>query len=183
MKTYIVPHTDLKVSSVVLGLMRIADLTPKDIRGVYDAAIDSGINFFDHADVYGGGRHRCEQLFADALGLSAEDRPRSSSEQGGHPQSVLRFSRSILRSVEGSLKALRTEYPTCCCCTDPMLVEPESCRGVRRTPWRRKVRHFASPINTQARSNSSRPLSNSPCCSIRFNSASPMRMCSPRVFP
>jgi predicted oxidoreductase len=74
MKRYAVPHTNLDVSSVVLGLMRIADLAPAEFRSLYDAARDSGINFFDHADVYGGERHRCEQVFADALNLSPQDR-------------------------------------------------------------------------------------------------------------
>lgn len=146
MKTYIVPHTDLKVSSVVLGLMRIADLTPKDIRGVYDAAIDSGINVFDHADVYGGERHRCEQLFADALGLSAEDRSRIFIQsKAGIRNRFFDFSKEhILRSVEGSLKALRTEYLDVLLLHRPdTLVEPEEvAEAFDELHGAGKVRHF-----------------------------------------
>jgi aryl-alcohol dehydrogenase-like predicted oxidoreductase len=54
MKTYTVPHTDLEVPGVVLGLMRIAKMEDAEIRALFDAAIESGITFFDHADVYGG---------------------------------------------------------------------------------------------------------------------------------
>ena len=43
MKTYAVPHTSLEVSSVILGLMRIADMSDADIRALFDAALDSGI--------------------------------------------------------------------------------------------------------------------------------------------
>lgn len=31
-------------------------------------AIDHGANFFDHADVYGGGE--CERIFAKAIGMN-----------------------------------------------------------------------------------------------------------------
>lgn len=128
MKTYIVPHTSFEVSSVVLGLMRIADMTPADVRKLYDAAIEAGINFFDHADVYGGARHRSEQVFADALGLSPEDRARIFIQSKvGIRNQFFDFSKEhILKSVDGSLKALKTDYLDVLLLHRPdTLVEPE----------------------------------------------------------
>ena len=56
MKTYAVPGSDLTVSSVVLGLMRIANMSDADIQRLVGTALDAGITVFDHADVYGGAR-------------------------------------------------------------------------------------------------------------------------------
>src|SRR3954470_7554817 len=74
MKTFKVPHSDLAVSSVVLGLMRIANMRDGDIRALFDAAIEVGVTMVDHADIYGGAPHVCETRFGDAVKLSATDR-------------------------------------------------------------------------------------------------------------
>jgi predicted oxidoreductase len=111
MKTFTVPGTDLVVPSVVLGLMRISELGDAQVRALFDAAMESGINFFDHADVYGGS-HRCEVRFAEALGLSSEDRSHIVIQsKAGIRDGFFDFSREhILAAVDGSLTALRTEY-------------------------------------------------------------------------
>ena len=75
MKTYAVPGSDLTVSSVVLGLMRIANMSNADIQRLVGTALDAGITVFDHADVYGGA-HRCEERFSEAVHLSPEQRAR-----------------------------------------------------------------------------------------------------------
>lgn len=146
MKTYVVPHTELKVSSVVLGLMRIADMSPADVSKLYDAAIESGINFFDHADVYGGARHRSEQVFADALNLSAQDRAGIFIQsKTGIRNQFFDFSKEhILHSVDGSLKALKTEYLDVLLLHRPdTLVEPEEVAEAFDTLHAAgKVRHF-----------------------------------------
>src|SRR5690606_12447561 len=74
MKTYTLPHTERTVSSVVLGLMRIAKMSDAEIATLFGAARDAGITVFDHADIYGGERHRCEQRFGEAVSLSAAER-------------------------------------------------------------------------------------------------------------
>jgi len=66
MKTFTPPHTTLEASNVILGLMRISQLDDAAIRSLVSAARDSGINYFDHADVYGG-NHGCERRFGDAF--------------------------------------------------------------------------------------------------------------------
>src|SRR5664279_5166457 len=65
---------DIAAPNVVLGLMRIADLPDDDIRTLIRTARDSGIDFFDHAAVYGNEMHGCEQRFAGALRLSPSER-------------------------------------------------------------------------------------------------------------
>src|SRR5688500_17288930 len=111
MRTYTVPSTEIVVPSIILGLMRISKLGNADIRALFDAAVESGITFFDHADVYGSD-HRCEARFAEALELSPEDRSRIMIQsKAGIRDGFFDFSRDhILEAVEGSLRALRTDY-------------------------------------------------------------------------
>ena len=62
------------VSRIALGCMGMAgtwnpkDVGPENIRravAAFEAALDSGITFFDHADIYGG--TACESIFKDCL--------------------------------------------------------------------------------------------------------------------
>ena len=62
MKTFTLPGTTMTVPNVVLGLMRIPDMTDEAIRELVDTAREAGITFLDHADVYGG-------VTASAFGL------------------------------------------------------------------------------------------------------------------
>ena len=112
MKTFKVPHTDLTVSSVILGLMRIGKMADAEIRSLFDAAVESGTNMIDHADVYGGTVHHCEARFGEAVRLSAADRSRLLIQtKAGIRQGYFDFSAEhILEAVDGSLAALRTEY-------------------------------------------------------------------------
>ena len=54
-------------SEISLGCMRISGLEPKAAENLVRTALDEGINFFDHADIYGGGRS--EEVFAQAVGM------------------------------------------------------------------------------------------------------------------
>ena len=65
---------DIAAPNVVLGLMRITDLPDDDIRTLIRTARDAGIDFFDHAAVYGNDMHGCERRFAQALRLSPTER-------------------------------------------------------------------------------------------------------------
>lgn len=49
----------IDASSVVLGCMRMGELDEKRVDAIVDAAMENGINFFDHADIYGGGNAAC----------------------------------------------------------------------------------------------------------------------------
>ncbi|MGV8988538.1 MAG: aldo/keto reductase [Cypionkella sp.] len=128
MKTYIVPHTALEVSSVILGLMRIPEMSDADIRKLFNTALDCGITMFDHADVYGGAPHRCEERFGTALKLSPADRAKIVIQSKvGIRKGFFDFSRDhILKNVDGSLAALKTDYLDVLLLHRPdALVEPE----------------------------------------------------------
>ena len=43
--------TDLTVSRIALGCMRIADMQVDALETLVDKALSLGINFFDHADI------------------------------------------------------------------------------------------------------------------------------------
>ena len=58
MKNVRLMNCDLKASEVALGCMRIDGMADAEVSRLIHTALDAGINFFDHADVYGGGR--CE---------------------------------------------------------------------------------------------------------------------------
>lgn len=66
--------SEASVPNVVLGLMRIADASDDEVRALVRAARDAGIDFFDHADIYGSGLHACERRFAEALRLTPAER-------------------------------------------------------------------------------------------------------------
>ncbi|MEU6654401.1 aldo/keto reductase [Streptomyces sp. NPDC046900] len=128
MKMISFPQTELRASNVVLGLMRIAELADDDIRTLYGSARDAGINAFDHADIYGPSRHACEARFGEAIKLSAAERESIviQSKVGIRP-GFFDFSKEhIVRSVDESLAALRTEYLDVLLLHRPdTLVEPE----------------------------------------------------------
>lgn len=146
MKTFKVPHTDLTVSSVILGLMRIGKMADAEIRSLFDAAVESGINMIDHADVYGGTVHHCEARFGEAVRLSAADRSRLLIQtKAGIRQGYFDFSAEhILEAVDGSLAALRTEYIDVLLLHRPdALVEPDDvARAFDKLHSAGKVRHF-----------------------------------------
>lgn len=83
----------------------------KDPVAVLTTAIENGITFFDHADIYGGGE--CESIFADALAQTEYKREDLfiQSKCGIVPGKMFDFSKEhIIKSVEGSLKRLKMDY-------------------------------------------------------------------------
>ncbi len=152
MKVYKVPSSDLKVSSIVLGLMRIADMSDAAIRELFDAAVEAGITVFDHADIYGGERHRCEERFGKALNLSKGDRERIIIQSKvGIRRGWFDFSREhILNTVDESLAALKTDYLDVLLLHRPdALVEPEEvAEAFEALHSAGKVRHFGVSNHT-----------------------------------
>ena len=100
----------LPASQIALGCMRMSELDEQAAQRLIETAVEKGINFFDHADIYGGGAS--EEIFAAALaksGLSRGDILLQS--KCGICDGFYDFSKEhILRSVEGSLSRLRTDY-------------------------------------------------------------------------
>ncbi len=152
MKTYQLPHTDLTVSSVILGLMRIAKLSDAQIVTLVGTARDAGINVFDHADIYGGERHKCESRFGEAVTLSPAEREQVMIQSKvGIRKGYFDFSAEhILASVDESLSALRTDYLDLLLLHRPdTLVEPEEVAAAfDKLAAAGKVRHFGVSNHT-----------------------------------
>jgi len=126
MKYIKVPNTDMNASEISLGCMRISSMTNQEISTLIHAAMDEGINFFDHADVYGGGK--CEEKFSEALEMNSSLREKMILQtKVGIRQGSFDFSRDhILEAVDGSLKRLRTDHLDVVLLHRPdALVEPE----------------------------------------------------------
>jgi predicted oxidoreductase len=126
MKKLKIGTSGLEVSEVSLGCMRIGGMEESALDELLLTSLDAGIDFYDHADIYGGGK--CEEVFAKAvkrLGIS-RDRIVLQSKCGirqGHYD----FSKAhILSAVEGILKRLESDYLDVLLLHRPdTLVEPE----------------------------------------------------------
>lgn len=142
--------------NVVLGVMRIADKTDEEVRALVAAARDVGIDFFDHADVYGNELHGCESRFADALQLSPSEREQITLQtKAGIVREGPYFDFSydhLVTSVEGSLQALKTDYIDILLLHRPdALVEPEEvARAFDHLESSGKVRAFGVSNQTPA---------------------------------
>ncbi len=144
MQTIKLGSSDLDVPVVAVGCMRIDSLDKASAERFVGASLDEGANFFDHADVYGGGT--CEEIFSDAIGMSSSVRERVVLQSKcGIRQGTFDFSREhILASVEGSLKRLKTDYLDVLLLHRPdALVEPEEvAEAFDELERSGKVRHF-----------------------------------------
>ena len=146
--------TDEQVSSIIQGCMQIAsdwDGDPNDEAAkrtfkTLDTALECGIDFFDHADVYG--RNKCEQLFGHWLSANKGLREKIFIQTKCGIRIDIRgydFSAEyIQRSVEGSLKRLQIEQIDCLMLHRPdALAEPEQvAQAFDQLHAAGKVRHF-----------------------------------------
>ena len=126
MNTIKIARSDLDASEIALGCMRIASLSNQDIATLIHTALDAGITFFDHADVYGGGKS--EEKFAEALDMTPRLRDTMILQtKVGIRKGFFDFSKEhILEAVEGSLNRLRTDHLDVLLLHRPdALVEPE----------------------------------------------------------
>ncbi|MBE3591890.1 MAG: aldo/keto reductase [Thermoanaerobacter sp.] len=107
---YINIGNEIKASSIALGCMRISDKPIKQVEELIDTALGEGINFFDHADIYGGGKS--EEVFGKVLKKKKDLREKIIIQtKCGIRNGYYDFSKEhILKSVEGSLKRLGTDY-------------------------------------------------------------------------
>ncbi len=128
MKYIKINDTELSCSQIALGCMRISKMDDAEIDTLIDAALASGINFFDHADIYGGGV--CEEKFGAALkrrpGL--RDKLFIQTKCGIRKDNgTFDFSKTyILEAVNGSLSRLGTDHVDVLLLHRPdALMEPE----------------------------------------------------------
>ncbi len=104
---YINISNDIKpASQVALGCMRIREMTPAQAERYIENAVARGYNFFDHADIYGGGK--CEEVFGGVLKSkpSLRDKIIIQTKCGIRKGWYDFSSEHIIASVEESLKRL-----------------------------------------------------------------------------
>lgn len=144
MKQIKIANSDLNVSEIALGCMRISGMASQEIDALVHTALDAGINFFDHADIYGGGQS--EAKFAEAIGMNDSLREKMYLQtKCGIRQGSYDFSREhILEAVDGSLKRLRSDYVDVLLLHRPdALVEPEEVAAAfDQLQSSGKVKHF-----------------------------------------
>ena len=155
MKYYSIPETDLRVSSIIMGCMRIGSLTGKELENLIRTYLDKGVNFFDHADIYGGGE--CEKAFGKAVNLRSSVRDHMIIQgkcaiRKENGKSYYDFSKAhILLSVDAILERLKTDYLDVLLLHRPdSLMEPaEVSEAFCRLKEAGKVRYFGlSNANT-----------------------------------
>ena len=145
MKTIKLGRTGMDVPVLALGCMRLADADQKQAAEYFRTALDLGLNFFDHADIYAGGRS--EEVFADLVRESGVSRDKLiiQSKCGIVPGKMYDFSKAhILNSVDGILKRLNTDYLDVLLLHRPdALMEPEEvAEAFGALEAAGKVRHF-----------------------------------------
>lgn len=131
MKQVNLGNTGEKVPAVVVGCMRLAGKSEAEMNAMLHFAMEQGANFFDHADIYGGGQS--EIVFGKAMagdsGLKREDMILQSKCGIRNRVEFPNYNLSkeyILKSVDGILGRLQTDYLDILLLHRPdALVEPE----------------------------------------------------------
>ncbi|UUZ83551.1 aldo/keto reductase family oxidoreductase [Paenibacillus sp. P26] len=144
MKTIKLGTSALEVPVIAVGCMRINSLSKSEAERFVQSALEIGANFFDHADIYGGGA--CEEIFADAIRMNDDVRENIILQSKcGIRKGMFDFSKErILESVDGILKRLKTDYLDVLLLHRPdALVEPEEvAEAFDLLESSGKVRHF-----------------------------------------
>ncbi|MFD1410350.1 aldo/keto reductase [Lapidilactobacillus gannanensis] len=101
---------NINASEIALGLMRIPDKTIPETVNLLETAVDQGINFFDNADIYGGGD--AETRFGDALAASTINRDDILIQtKVGIGQHQYNFSKEhIVEGLNGSLERMGLDH-------------------------------------------------------------------------
>jgi predicted oxidoreductase len=144
MKYLPLPGSTFNTSAIIHGCMRIAKMNLPDAEVLLKTALDCGINFFDHADIYGAGKS--EEVFAQALNLNDTIREKIFIQtKCGIRKGFFDFSKDhIINSLDQSLKRLKTDYVDTFLLHRPdTLMEPEEvAEAFNELESKGKVRHF-----------------------------------------
>lgn len=134
----------MRASRVAQGCMRIAGLSDQALDTLIKQDLDLGINFFDHADIYGGGK--CEERFGDFLKANPglRDQMLIQTKCAIKPGAYDFSKEHILSSVDGCLKRLQTDYVDFLLLHRPdTLCEPEEvAEAFEALHAQGKVKHF-----------------------------------------
>ena len=94
MKTFQISDKIKKVSRIGIGCMRITGLPDeKAVRELIDGAMELGINFFDHADIYAAGE--AEAVFGNVLTPTLRGKWSFRQNARSAPESVMIFQKNI----------------------------------------------------------------------------------------
>jgi len=113
MKKIELGKSGLQVPNIAVGCMRISSMPKNELRAFLDCALENGANFFDHADIYGDeSEGDSETAFAEAIGMNSAIRENLiiQSKCGIREKSFDFSKEHILKSVDASLKRLKTDY-------------------------------------------------------------------------
>lgn len=137
MKQIKIGNGELVASQLIMGCMRIVKVPKSDADALVHTALDNGINFFDHADVYGAGKS--EEVFGEILDLRSSIRDKiiiqdkctliRDTQQTLYNDTTKEH---IIASVDGSLKRLKTDYLDTYLLhrPDTLMEADRCCRGV-----------------------------------------------------
>ena len=97
-------------NQISLGCMRIRNLELSKLEDLILKAVENGVTFFDHADIYGGGK--CEEMFGLVLKKHPSLREKITIQtKCGIREGYYDFSKEhIIRQVEKSVEALNCGY-------------------------------------------------------------------------
>lgn len=144
---------DRTVPAIIQGCMRIGELNVKQMQELIEKQLELGVNFWDHADIYGGGT--CESIFGQALKEMPGMREKLiiQSKCGIRPGDYTRYDFSkeyIVESVEGILKRLHTDHLDYLLLHRPdLLMEPEEvAEAFEQLQKQGKVQHFGVSNHT-----------------------------------
>ena len=162
METLILPNTDLKTSRLVAGCMGLGGgWDPetvldagheKQARDFIDAALELGINFFDHANIYARGR--AEDVFGrilkerpslrDQIVLQSKVGIRWADDPAGTPQRFDFSYEHIIEATEAILRRLNTTHLDVLLLhrPDPLMEGEEVARAFAQLKRAGKVRYF-----------------------------------------
>ena len=151
MKNVNIGKCGIEASEIGLGCMRMAGLEKGEAEKTIKTSLAEGINFFDHADIYGGGKS--EEVFSEAIDMNSSIREKMiiQTKCSIVPGVMYDFSKEhILNSVDGSLKRLKTDYIDILLLHRPdALMEPEevaeACSKLHNTG---KVKYFGVSNHT-----------------------------------
>ena len=123
-------RTNLEVTSLSLGGAGLGrnDITDDQAIEAVHRAIELGINYLDTAPLYGDGKS--ERRVGLALSGGWRKKVYLATKTGTHPQWSGDYSASgTRRSVENSLRLLKTDYLDVCLVHDPVSMEPVVAKG------------------------------------------------------
>lgn len=127
MKMVPLGKTGLLVPAVAVGCMRFSEMSPAEMNRFIHEALSCGANFFDHADIYGGGKS--ESVFGEALKNDGSIRREDlllQSKCSIRPDCYDSSKTHILQAVDGILQRLHTDYLDILLLHRPdALIEPE----------------------------------------------------------